>query len=114
MLSRRYFMLGGAASLAVLPVPKANSHHSSAFKKAFKLDPEFAPQRVRYRNSYDSGTIVIDENTVVGNGVNGTETSGIRLFGSGHEVTRNIIQDNEGAGVFVVPDGVASPGAAGR
>ena len=60
MLSRRYFMLSGAASLVVLPVPKANSHHSSAFRKTFKLDPEFAPQRVRYRNSYEPGTIIID------------------------------------------------------
>ncbi|MGI9516708.1 MAG: Ig-like domain-containing protein, partial [Pirellulaceae bacterium] len=60
----------------------------------------------------NTGVLIVDENTVVGNGYGGSETSGIRLFGSNHEVTSNVVQDNAGAGVYAVGGGAASPGPA--
>jgi uncharacterized repeat protein (TIGR01451 family) len=52
-----------------------------------------------------SGTLTIENNTITGNGLGSTtaigETPGIRLYGTGNRVYRNVIFDNYGAGVMV-------------
>jgi hypothetical protein len=52
-----------------------------------------------------TGTLTIENNTITGNGLGSTvglgETPGIRLYGTGNRVYRNIIFDNYGAGVMV-------------
>lgn len=59
MLTRRQVLLGGAVLLAA-PVGVAEAHHTAKFKKNFKLDPKYAPQRVFYSMNYAPGTIVVD------------------------------------------------------
>lgn len=53
-------LLGGMASLTLWPASQANAHHTTKFKKSFKLDPRYKPQRVRYSREYAPGTIVVD------------------------------------------------------
>ena len=49
-----------------------------------------------------SGGLTIDQNTIQGNGIDGTQTAGIRMFGQNSTVTSNVIRDNSGAGVIVL------------
>lgn len=60
MLTRRNLLLGSMAVIAGLPVSQARAHHSAKFRKNFKLDPRYKPQRVRYSKDYAPGTIVVD------------------------------------------------------
>lgn len=60
MFTRRNLMLGGLAALAFPYATDANAHHTAKFRKAFKLDPAYAPQRVRISTNYEIGTIVVD------------------------------------------------------
>ncbi|WP_296592502.1 L,D-transpeptidase [Roseibium sp.] len=39
---------------------QAHAHHTAKFKKTFKLDPAYVPQRVFYSMKYAPGTIVVD------------------------------------------------------
>ena len=60
-----------------------------------------------------TGTLTVENNTIIGNGVGNTtggplgdgigETPGIRVFGTGNKIDRNIIANNYGAGVMVRP-----------
>jgi len=56
MFSRRSFMLGLAATVALVPraamAAKAHRH--------FVLDPRYAPHRVAYSSEYEPGTVVVD------------------------------------------------------
>lgn len=49
-----------------------------------------------------AGNNTIENNTIESNGFGGVETAGVRLFGTGNSVTRNVIQNNAGPGVLVV------------
>ncbi len=60
MFNRRELLLGGAAALVVANADMASAHHTAKFKKTFKLNPEYAPQRVFYSLNYTPGTIVVD------------------------------------------------------
>jgi len=60
MLKRRDLLLGGGAMLLAAPINAASAHHTAKFKKSFKLDPAYVPQRVFYSMSYAPGTIVVD------------------------------------------------------
>ena len=53
-------MIGGLASLAVTPVTSAKAHHTTKFKRSFKINPRYLPQRVSFKRGYKSGTIVVD------------------------------------------------------
>ena len=55
-------------------------------------------------DSYRSdGSNTIRDNTIDANAaVGGTETAGVRLFGTGSTVSQNVIRNNTGAGVLVV------------
>jgi len=59
MLSRRNFISGAAAISAFsgFPISEALAHHK---KKKFRLNPKYAPQRVRFRGRYKRGTVVVD------------------------------------------------------
>lgn len=48
-----------------------------------------------------TGTNTIENNTIHNNGSGGAENPGIRLFGTGNRVDRNVIFANHGAGVMV-------------
>ncbi len=62
----------------------------------------------------DGGNTIRD-NTIDSNGAGGTETAGIRLYGTGSTVSQNVISNNTGAGVLVVRnDGVTNTPAAGH
>lgn len=57
-------------------------------------------------NGFDSylatGDLLIENNTAYNNGISGTETSGMRIYGSkGDTISKNIIRDNIGAGILV-------------
>ena len=60
MLSRRNLLLGSAAVLTAVPFSSANAHNTQRRKKSFKIDPRYAPQRVRFSRKYAPGTIVVD------------------------------------------------------
>lgn len=60
MLTRRNLLVGGLAFAAASPLAGARAHHTAKFKKTFKLNPLYEPQRVRYALSYAPGTIVVD------------------------------------------------------
>ncbi|WP_415715828.1 L,D-transpeptidase [Roseibium sp.] len=59
MFTRRNLLLGSAAIALVQPF-QAHAHHTAKFKKTFKLDPAYVPQRVFYSMKYAPGTIVVD------------------------------------------------------
>lgn len=50
-----------------------------------------------------SGSFIINNNTVSGNGILNGETPGVRLWGSSNRVEKNLIFNNYGAGVLVQP-----------
>ncbi len=57
-------------------------------------------------NGFDSylaaGDFLIENNTVYNNGLSGTETSGMRIYGAkGDTILKNIIRDNVGAGILI-------------
>lgn len=60
MINRRKLLLGSAAAMVLVQPLQAHAHHSAKFKKTFKLDPEYVPQRVFYSMKYAPGTIVVD------------------------------------------------------
>ncbi|MES0811490.1 L,D-transpeptidase [Roseibium sp. SCPC15] len=60
MLTRRHLLLGSAAALAFARPGEAEAHHSAKFKKNFRLDPQYVPQRVYFPMQYRRGTIVVD------------------------------------------------------
>lgn len=60
MFTRRNLLLGGLASLAVAPITTAEAHHTAKFKKSFKINPRYLPQRVSFKGRYKPGTIVVD------------------------------------------------------
>ena len=60
MLSRRYFLAGGAASLAILPVPQADANQRKKRRKTYRINRKYRPQRVRYQGKHKPGTIVVD------------------------------------------------------
>ena len=60
MLTKRDFLFGGAAVLATAHPLVAEAHHTKKFKKNFKLDPQYEPQRVFYSMRYQPGTLVVD------------------------------------------------------
>jgi len=51
-----------------------------------------------------AGNNTIENNTIESNGFGGMETAGVRLFGTGNTVTRNVIRNNAGPGVLVAAD----------
>lgn len=58
-----------------------------------------------------AGSVTILDNTVTGSGVSpggSTETAGIRVWGTGSVVDRNIIHDNFGAGILVTATAAAN------
>ncbi len=60
MFTRRHLVLGGLTALALPYARDARAHHSAKFRKTFKLDPAYVPQRVRISTNYQIGTIVVD------------------------------------------------------
>ncbi len=60
MFTKRELVFGGAAALAFARPEDAAAHHTTKFKKSFKLNPVYEPQRVMYSLSYAPGTIVVD------------------------------------------------------
>jgi len=60
MFTRRNLLLGGLASLAVAPITTAEAHHTAKFKKSFKINPRYLPQRVSFKGRYKPGTVVVD------------------------------------------------------
>lgn len=55
MQTRRTFLSGVAATLAVVTTTPAFAHHT----KRFKLNPKYAPQTVRF-SGYAPGTLIVD------------------------------------------------------
>jgi lipoprotein-anchoring transpeptidase ErfK/SrfK len=60
VFTRRKLLLGSAAAIAFAQPFEAFAHHSAKFKKTFKLDPKYVPQRVYFSMKYAPGTIVVD------------------------------------------------------
>lgn len=60
MFTRRNLLIGAAAIFGMYGVPAAQAHHSAKFRKKFKLNPRYMPQRVPYSMRYSTGTIVVD------------------------------------------------------
>lgn len=60
MLTKRELLFGGAAVLASVHPLVAEAHHTAKFKKTFKLDAQYEPQRVFYSMRYQPGTVVVD------------------------------------------------------
>ena len=50
------------------------------------------------------GQIQIANNTIDGNGTGGSQTAGIRLFGTNSTIFRNVVSNSAGAGVLVAGD----------
>ena len=51
-----------------------------------------------------TGSNTIENNTISANGIGTVETPGIRLYGTGSTIDRNLISENYGAGVMVTKD----------
>jgi uncharacterized repeat protein (TIGR01451 family) len=51
-----------------------------------------------------TGSNTFENNTITGNGSGAVETPGIRLYGTGSTIDRNVIYENFGAGVMVTKD----------
>lgn len=60
MFTRRNLLIGGLASLALAPATTASAHHSTKFRKTFKVNPAHLPQQVSFKRGYKAGTIVVD------------------------------------------------------
>ena len=60
MFTRRNLLIGGLAALAVAPATIADAHHTTKFRKKFKINPAHVPQRVSFKRGYKPGTIVVD------------------------------------------------------
>jgi len=56
------------------------------------------------------GANVVENNTISGNGLGGAaaQTAGVRLYGAGNLLDRNVIRDNVGAGVLVASTAASS------
>ncbi len=57
MISRRSVLIGAVAATAMSAVP-ASAHRVKKKKSAFKLDPKYKPQIVRF-SGYQPGTVVV-------------------------------------------------------
>lgn len=47
-----------------------------------------------------TGSFIVENNTLIGNGIGGRETSGIRLTGTNNVIRKNVITGNYGAGIL--------------
>lgn len=63
MFTRRNILIGGVAASLFATTEQASAHHTKNYKRAkFRVNRKYLPQRVRYKNSYAPGTIVVDTN----------------------------------------------------
>ena len=60
MFNRRNLLLGSFAAFVATPVLDAEAHHTGKKRRKFTLNPIYQPQRVRFKNKYKRGTIVVD------------------------------------------------------
>lgn len=58
MITRRNFIAASAATMLLTSAAPVSAHHTA--RKNFKINPKYNPKRVRFKNDYAVGTIVVN------------------------------------------------------